>query len=65
MTYFTDNPLERMMQQKPGGGRDARPPAPPRGHRCSGCSSYGRVCFGLCHRDLIIKQKPKEGETGV
>lgn len=28
MTYFTDNPLERLMQQKPVGGRDTRPLKP-------------------------------------
>lgn len=63
MTYFTDSPYERMMQQKPSGGRDARPPAAPKGHRCHGCSRYGSGCVGICHRDLIIKPKPKEGET--
>lgn len=63
MTYFTNNPLERMMQQKPRGGLDARPPEAPKGHRCYGCSSFRRACFGLCHRDLIIRRKPKEGET--
>ena len=55
MTYFTDNPLERMMMQKPRGGRDAR-------HRCHGCSRYGSGCVGICHRDLILKPKPKEGD---
>lgn len=62
MTYFTDNPLARMMMQKPRGGRDARPPAAPRGHRCHGCSRYGSGCVGICHRDLILKPKPKEGD---
>lgn len=61
MTYFTDNPFERMMQQKPEGRRDDCPPALPKGHRCYGCSSYGRLCFGLCHRDLIPETKPEEG----
>lgn len=63
MTYFTDNPLERMMQERPKGGRDIRPPAAPMGHRCYGCSRFGHGCVGLCHRDLIIKQRPKEEKT--
>ena len=63
MTYFTNSPFERMMQQKPMGGRETCPSALPKNHRCYGCSSYGRACFGLCHRYLIIKPKPKEGGT--
>ena len=29
MTLFTDNPLERMMIQKPGDGRRGKSPSPP------------------------------------
>ena len=58
MTYFTNSPFERMMQQKPMGGRETCLSALPKSHRCYGCSSYGRACFGL-----IIKPKPKEGGT--
>ena len=57
MTYFTDNPLERLMQQKPVGGHDTRPKALPKKHHCYGCPSYG-----ICRRDLIIRKKSK-GET--
>ena len=31
MRYFTDNPLERLMMQKPSPGREAKPPAAPKG----------------------------------
>lgn len=58
MTYFTDNPLERMMQQRPQGGSDAPRPRPlPKDHRCFGCSRYGTDCLGACHRDLVIQKK--------
>ena len=65
MTRFTDNPFESMMQRRPEGGQDARPPAHalPKSHRCYGCSSYGRACFGLCHRELIITKRSKKGGT--
>ncbi len=59
MTYFTDNPLERLMQQKPVCGQKPRPKALPKNHRCYGCPSYGRDCDGVCRRDLIIRKKPK------
>ena len=59
MTYFTDNPLERLMQQKPEGGRKARPQAPPKDRRCPKCPHYQKGCDGTCHRDLLIRQKPK------
>ena len=62
MTYFTDNPLERLMQQKPVGGRDTRPKTLPKNHRCYGCPSYGRGCNGICRRDLNNRKKLK-GET--
>lgn len=62
MTYFTDNPLERLMQQKPVGGRGTRPKALAKNHRCYGCPSYGGGCNGICRRDLIIRKKSK-GET--
>ena len=62
MTYFTDNPLERLMQQKPVGGRDTRPKALPKNHRCHSWDTHGRGCNGICRRDLIIRKKSK-GET--
>lgn len=65
MTRFTDSPFEYMMQRRPKGGKPPRPPALalPKGHRCYGCSSYGRACYGLCHRELIITKQSKEGGT--
>jgi hypothetical protein len=57
MTYFTDNPLERMMQQTPRGRETPRPRHLPKEHRCFGCSFYDTGCFGVCHRDLLIKRR--------
>ena len=62
MTCFTDNPLERLMQQKPVGGRGARPQAPPKNRRCFGCPRYKKGCDGACYRDLLIRQRSK-GES--
>jgi len=62
MTFFTDSPFERMMVQKPQYRREERPPAPPKDHRCYGCSYYGSGCAGTCYRDLIITPKRKEKE---
>ena len=53
MTLFTDNPLERMMIQKPDNRtRDKSPPAsfPP---RCAGCPYKGQTPgVGYCIRKL-------------
>ena len=53
MTLFTDNPLERMMIQKPDNRkRDKSPPAsfPP---RCAGCPYKGQAPWGgYCIRKL-------------
>lgn len=64
MTYFTDNPLERLMQQTPRCGGDSRPRPLPKDHRCFGCSLYGTGCFGSCRRDLIIKPKKLRDLSG-
>ena len=62
MTFFTDSPFERMMVQKPKYRWEEQPPAPPKDHRCYGCSYYGSGCAGTCYRDLIITPKRKEKE---
>lgn len=53
MTLFTDNPLERMMIQKPDNRkRDKSLPAsfPP---RCAGCPYKGQApCVGYCIRKI-------------
>ena len=37
MRYFTNNPLERLMMQKPKAAREDSPPAPAKEHFCYGC----------------------------
>lgn len=65
MIRFTSSPYEYMMQHRREGGRSPRPPAYalPKDHRCYGCSFYGRACFGLCHRELIIKKRNEKGHS--
>lgn len=65
MTFFTDSPFERMMVQKQKYGREEQPPAPPKEHRCYGCSYYGTCCAGTCYRDLIITPLKKEAERDL
>lgn len=51
MKYFTRNPLERMMMQKPRAKREDNPPAAPKGHFCYGCKRYGQGCIHPCYRE--------------
>lgn len=63
MTYFTDNPLERMMCQAPRASRAKRSVTAPPGHRCHGCPRYGEGCVWPCYRDLLHylnKEDPKK-----
>ena len=62
MRYFTDNPLERMMMQRPKVRREERPPAPPPDHPCYGCLHYKGGCVGPCYCDLVISQRTKKAE---
>ncbi|MDD3228311.1 MAG: hypothetical protein PHE09_03745 [Oscillospiraceae bacterium] len=58
MTLFTNNPLERMMQQVPKAGREETPRTPtPEGHFCHGCGRYGTVCVRPCYRDAKQEKK--------
>ena len=58
MTLFTNNPLERMIQQVPRPGREEMPRTiAPEGHFCHGCSRYGTVCVHPCHRDAKQEKK--------
>ena len=63
MTLFTDNPLERMMIQKPGDGRRGKPPPASIPPRCRGCP-YNREppCIGYCIRKLTEKKTEKRKE---
>ena len=62
MTYFTNNPLEKLMRQLPGEARaKTSPVSAPKGHPCYGCSRYGQGCVAPCYRDLL-KSLKKERE---
>ena len=54
MTYFTNNPLEKLMRQPP---REVlaktKPVSAPKGHPCCGCNRYGHGCVAPCYRDLL------------
>ena len=41
MRYFTNNPLERLMMQKPKAAREDSPPAAAKEHFCYGCKRFG------------------------
>lgn len=58
MTLFTDNPLERMMIQKPGDGRRGKSPPRPAPPPCKDCP-YNRVlpCVGYCIKKIIKPYK--------
>ena len=53
MTLFTGSPDEKMMSQKPAGGkRDKSPPAS-FSPRCEGCPYRGQSpCIGYCLRQI-------------
>lgn len=59
MTFFTDNPLVKMMIQKPDGRRDNAPPVS-RSPACASCPYKGQSsCIGYCLKQV---QKKKEAE---
>lgn len=61
MTYFTNNPLERMMMQKPSPGKDKAPViTAPKGHHCYGCARYGEGCVLPCFRDINAMRKEQK-----
>ncbi len=56
MTYFTRNPLERLMMKPPIPQKDKPKSEPaPKGHFCFGCKRYGMACVRPCYRDRKIK----------
>ena len=56
MTLFTDNPLEKLMIQKPGGRRDDAPPAP-QSPDCISCPYRGQSpCIGYCTKKVQEKK---------
>lgn len=50
---FTDNPLERMMTQKPKPPKKQPAPDYPPGHPCRRCP-FGQkaLCMGVCYKEL-------------
>ena len=53
MTFFTDNPLERMMIQKPEDGKRGKSPPASFPPRCEGCPYKGQApCIGYCIRKI-------------
>ena len=52
MRYFTNNPLERLMMQKPKAAREDSPPAAAKEHFCYGCKRFGQSCVRPCYRDV-------------
>jgi hypothetical protein len=62
MRYFTDNPLERMMMQKPTAGREGQPPAVVPEHLHN---DYGRNKNNfpdVCYRELIFVPVDKKAK---
>ena len=56
MTLFTDNPLERMMIQKPTRRRDSAPPVP-KSPACARCPYAGQSpCIGYCLKQAQEKK---------
>ena len=57
MTLFTDNPFEKLMIQKPGGGRRGKPPPLSVPRQCRDCPYKGQSpCVGYCIRKLTEKK---------
>ena len=53
MTLFTNNPLEKLMQEPPNESDRAPAPTAPEGHFCFGCVRYGQGCVAPCYRELL------------
>ena len=49
MRYFTNNPLERLMMQKPKAAREDSPPDAAKEHFCYGCKRFGQSCVRPCY----------------
>ena len=54
MRYFTNNPLERLMMQKPKAAREDSPPDAAKEHFCYGCKRFGQSCVRPCYR--VVKR---------
>ena len=49
---FHNNPLERLMMQKPKAAREDSPPDAAKEHFCYGCKRFGQSCVRPCYRDV-------------
>lgn len=57
MTLFTNNPLEKMMIQKPDYGKREKSPPGNLSPRCEGCPYKGQApCVGYCIRKIKDNQ---------
>lgn len=54
MRYFTNNPLERLMMQKPKAAREDSPPAAAKEHFCYGCKRFGQNCIHVNNSCRVI-----------
>lgn len=53
MAYFTDNPLEKLMNQRPQQAKDKDRIKPPKKHPCMNCNYLkGNYCC-VCFKDLL------------
>ena len=60
MTLFTGSPEEKMMIQKPAGGKRDKSPAASFSPRCEGCPYRGQSpCIGYCIRKLEKDRQPE------
>ncbi len=64
MTNFTNNPIEKLMKQRPRGGCE-KIHNPPAESPCRGCSFWqGVACIGVCYKKLLFPQKGGEETSG-
>ena len=67
MRYFTNNPLERLMMQKPKAAREDSPPDAAKEHFCYGCKRFGQSCVRPCCflnvREIPLIWKPMSLES--
>ena len=62
MRYFTNNPLERLMMQKPKAAREDSPPDAAKEHFCYGCKRFGQSCVRPCYGWVVFYQERASGD---
>lgn len=53
MSYFTDNPLEKLMNEKPEGQREKKTEKKKKNHPCSNCIYLKNNFCSVCYKDLL------------